>query len=190
MKLNWKNFTKIKKLPIYFLVFYVSISFLNFSFAFIGNSEYVTDEQLKDLAIRKGIIPKNITQDYINKNFQQKNTVVLWFIMERKDKIALIDTLKEMFKEKGVTIKNPSAYYVDNINNVLYKSLLNEDFFVHTKKGIGTIFKTIAIMEGDYDDGSGRSKVEILKDFLGEKLFKWYEKNFPKKVKYLYELED
>ena len=179
----------MKKLLTFFLVFYILISSFNFSsFAFIGNSEYVTDEQLKDLAIRKGIIPKNITQDYINKNFRQKNTVVLWFIMNRGDKIALIDTLKEMFKEKGVTIKNPSAYYVDNINNVLYKSLMNEDFFVHTKKGIGTIFKTIAIMEGDYDDGSGRSKVEILKEFLGEETFEWYKKNFPKKYKYLEEL--
>jgi len=47
----------MKKLLTFFLAFYISISFFNFSsFAFIGNSEYVTDEQLKDLAIRKGII--------------------------------------------------------------------------------------------------------------------------------------
>ena len=95
----------------------------------------------------------------------------------------------EQYKEKGVTMRNPSAYYVDNINNVLYKSLLNKDFFAYTKKGIGTIFKTIAIMEGDYDDGSGRSKIEILKDFLGEEKFEWYKKNFPEKYKYWKELD-
>ena len=44
-------------------------------------------------------------------------------------------------------------------------------------------------MEGDYDDGSGRSKVEILKDFLGEERFKWYKRNYPNKLKYLEDLD-
>jgi len=41
-------------------------------------------------------------------------------------------------------------------------------------------------MEGDWDDGSGRRKTEILKDFLGEEIFEWYKRNFPEKIKHLY----
>ena len=63
-------------------------------------------------------------------------------------------------------------------------------FFVHTKKGIGTIFKTIAIMERDYDDGSGRSKVEILKDFLGEEKFEWYKEKYPNKFRCIEKMDE
>jgi len=45
-------------------------------------------------------------------------------------------------------------------------------------------------MEGDYDDGSGRSKVEILKEFLGSEKFEWYKRNFPERYKYLKELDE
>ena len=181
----------MKGLLTLFFVFYISaLSFAIFGFTSIGDSEYISDEQLKELAIRKGVISENITQDYINENFQQQNTVALWLIIDRNTKSSLIDTLKKMFREKdGVIIKNPSGYYVDEINNVLYKSIMSEDNFVITKKGLGVIFKTIAVMEGDYDDGSGRSKVEILKDFLGEERFHWYKRNYPNKLKYLEELD-
>jgi len=151
---------------------------------------HCTDEQLKQLAVQKGIIPAEPDKKYLKKQMEQKNTMILWLLMDRQEKIKMIDTLKSMFlAREGIKIKRESEYYVDQINNVLYKSLLNDEAFVKEKKGIGVLLKTIAVMEGDYDDGSGRSKVEILKDFLGEEQFEWYKENYPHKLKYLQELD-
>ena len=160
------------------------------TFSISFKDEYHTEEQLRTLAIKKGIIPAEPDKKYLKKQIEQKNTIILWLLMNRQEKIKMIDALKNMFlAREGIKIKRESEYYVDQINNVLYKSLLNDEAFVKEKKGIGVLLKTIAVMEGDYDDGSGRSKVEILKDFLGEEQFEWYKEKYPHKLKYLQELD-
>jgi len=150
-----------------------------------------TDDHLRELAVQKGILPENITQEYINKNLQEKNSIIIWLIIEREKKVKAINKLKDAWRdEEKAIVRNPSECYVDKINNVLYECLLNDDDDIFIlKKGIGMLFKTIVIMEGDYDDGSGRSKVEILKDYLGEERFEWYKRKHPNKLKYLEELD-
>jgi hypothetical protein len=45
------------------------------------------------------------------------------------------------------------------------------------------------VIEGDYNDRSGRSKVEILRDFLGEEAFNQYKEIYPEKFKSLEQLD-
>lgn len=151
--------------------------------------EYYTDEGLRELAIEKGVIPKDADHAYFKEQLAQQNSVTTWILIERKSKIQTVNQLKKMFLEKnGVKIKKPSGYYVDEINGVIYNSTKGDEYFSTAKKGVGIIFKTIAIQEGDCDPSDGRSKVEILRDFFGER-FEWYKKTFPEKYEYLIKLK-
>ena len=47
------------------------------------------------------------------------------------------------------------------------------------------IFKTLAVAFGDYDDGSGRSKVEILRDLVGEEGVEQYKRECSERYKHL-----
>ena len=58
------------------------------------------------------------------------------------------------------------------------------------KKGIGVVFKSIAIQEGDFDAKDGRAKTDILRDYFGEKMTEWYKETFPEKYEYLRKLDE
>jgi len=147
---------------------------------------YYTDEQLLTLAIDKNIVPKNRDKAYFEQEIEKENSVTAWIVLSREKKIATIDTLKEMFLEKeGATISNPSEYYVDVVNTVLYKRIVEGG--LDSLQGLKSLFLTTALMEGDYDNG--KDKVELLKEHLGEKVFEDYKKDFPEKYQYLVEME-
>ena len=151
--------------------------------------ECYTDEELRKLAIEKGIIPEDADYAYFKEQLAQQNSVTTWILVERKSKIQTVNQLKKMFlEENGVKIKKPSGYYVDEMNGVIYNSTKGDEYFSTAKKGVGVIFKTIAIQEGDYDPSDDRSKVEILRDFFGER-FEWYKETFPEKYEYLIKLD-
>ena len=138
----------------------------------------VSDEELRQLAIEKGMLPQ-ISEDFdMQKEMEAKNTITLWLAMDRKTKIKLMNNLKEMFKQKSqVIIDRSSSYYVNEINGVLYISILKGDIDRTTKQGLRNIFKTIAVMDGDYDDG--RNKVEIFKELIGEEVLQEFKKQYP-----------
>ncbi|MEI8349871.1 MAG: hypothetical protein WCI77_06935 [Candidatus Omnitrophota bacterium] len=150
-----------------------------------SQSSYYTDEQLLNLAITKGIIPKNRGTDYFEQELKKKNSIAIWIVWPREGKIALVDSLKKIFLEKeGTKINNPSEYYVDIINTALYNSICENK--LKNTKGIKALFVTTVLMEGDFDNGE--DKVELLKNHLGEKLFEAYKKEYPEKYQYLVEM--
>jgi len=114
------------------------------------------DEKLKQLAIEKGIIPKNADHSYLRKEMDEKNTVTMWILMSRENKITMIDGLKKKYKEEGIIINNSTGDYVDSINIVIYDSILSGDIDSEKKKGIGTLFKALAIMNKDYKENKRR----------------------------------
>jgi hypothetical protein len=151
---------------------------------------YSTDQELISRATDKGLLPESNSDFDIQKHLREKNTLIIWLVSPRQYKIDLVDQLKEMnFNKEGVTISNPSAYYVDQINNIIYLSLKKDQIEGYNKKGIGEIFKTIAIQEGDFDTNDGRNAMEIMRDYWGEEEFEWYKKTFPKKFKALKEID-
>ncbi|RKY87520.1 hypothetical protein DRQ11_06030 [candidate division KSB1 bacterium] len=135
------------------------------------NEEFVTDSQLRQIAIEKGIVPSNTDEEYLKSKIQEKDTIVCWILIDKENKINIINKVKRNFKEKGVIIEKPASYYIKWINSVIYDSIFNNQINNLKKVGVGMIFKTLAAAFGDYEDGSRRSKVEILKDYLGEERF-------------------
>jgi len=115
------------------------------------NEKVDIDNKLKQLAIEKGVIPEDADRSYLRKEMDEKNTITMWILMSRENKITMIDGLKKKYKEEDIIINNPSADYVEAINIVLYDSILEGYTDANKKKGIKTIFETIAIMDKDYN---------------------------------------
>jgi len=152
------------------------------------SNEHYTDQQLKELAIEYNVIPEETDESYLQTQKEGRKTITIWILSERKEKVATIDSVKKMFLEKrGVKINNPSEYYVDEINGVIYNSTKGDKYFSTSKEGLGVIFRTIALQEGDFDNGKG--KVEALKEYMGEEGLKWYKEEYPKKYQYLIEMD-
>ena len=142
----------------------------------------VTDEQLKELAIEEGIIPLDADKAHVESELSQKNTVAIWCLMEAEDKIELIDTLKNIWKEKeSIIIRLSSAYYANELNGIIYGSIQQGDISTANKRGLGVMFKTVAIMDGDYQDKNNTDKVKLLRNYIGEEMFEEYKKVCPDK---------
>lgn len=148
---------------------------------------YYSDRQLGELAIEKGIIPEEIDGGYLKKATEEKNSVILWIIMNRESKIRFVDRFKKDFQEAGTIIKNPSGYYVDEMTRILYRTISNTNEYFWAKDYVWVTLKAIALMEGDFDNG--KSKVEALKDFVGEDTFERYKREYPEKYEYLLSLD-
>ena len=146
-----------------------------------------TDEKLKKLAVKKGLIPEHADEAYCWREVEKKNTVLIWIVLRREDKVKLLDGLKEMFKQEDIIISKPSVGYVDQINRVMISNI--KDGVPHQEgvPGIKCAFQTLAAMNGDYDDG--RNRLEILREFLGEEMFEMYKEKKPRLYKYLLKLD-
>lgn len=148
-------------------------------------TEHINDSKLEELAVSKGIVPKEVDEDFIRKQLEEENTAVIWIVLRRKDKLSLIEEIISIWKNDGITIKLAGEYYINEINSLLYESILNNDIDRNNLRGLGVMLKTIAVMEGDYDDGT--DKLELLKSYLGEELFEKYKIMHPEKYRAIIE---
>lgn len=149
---------------------------------------YVTDKALKEIAIRKGIVPKDIDKAYIDEETKKGNTLHLWIVASRDEKVKIVDVLKDLYREEEkAIIRNPSMYYVDEMNFVMFTNILHKAYDYSEGKGLKILLGTVAAMEGDYNDG--KSRVEALRNFLGDKVFEQYKRDYPEKYQYLVEMD-
>ena len=139
--------------------------------------------ELEEIAVNYGIIPRYPHENFAKKEIESRNTISIWAMMEREDKIKLIDGLRDMFKKDGVAIKLPTDYYVDELNAVLFSMIQEGNINESNQKGLGVAFKTIAIMEGDFDNGT--DKIELIKKHIGEDLFEQYKEVYHNKYQRL-----
>lgn len=153
----------------------------NFVYAYVDDIEFlITSESewrpdgndLRELAVKKGIIQSDYGQVNYETALQAKETISIWIMAPREDKEKIIQHLMDKFSQNGVEFRQPVSYYVNAINGVLYQSLILDNIFSMQKKGIGTIFKTVAILDGDFDNG--QDKRTVLFDHCGPDIFKQY----------------
>lgn len=150
-----------------------------------GKIQHISDDDVRRVAVEKNIIPKETDEKYLHEETEKKHSITAWIVTSHKDKVSIIGHLKEFFRKDGVTIKLSSEYYVNEMNGVIYNSIVSGDITPVNKTGILNIFKTIAIMEGDYDNG--KNKVEIAKEHMGQETFQMYKAEYPEKYKKLSE---
>lgn len=148
-----------------------------------GKGQSITDNDVRRIAVEKDIIPKGADEKYLHEEIKRKHTITSWIVTNHKDKVSMMDHIRELYRKDGVTIRLSSEYYVTEINGVIYNSILKGDITPINMKGVGNIIKTIAIMEGDYDNG--RNKVELAKEHMGQDIFQIYRIKYPEKYKKL-----
>lgn len=144
---------------------------------------YITDDDVMRVAVEKNIIPKKTDEKYLREEMEKKHSITSWIAIDHKDKVAIIDRLKELFERDGIAIKLASEYYVNEMNGIIYNSIIRGEITPANKRGILNVFKTIAVMEGDYDNG--KNKVELAKEYLGPDIFQMYKTMYPEKYKKL-----
>ncbi len=89
------------------------------------------------------------SDEYIEALYEGKcSSMWVWMHLERKYKIDIIDNLKRTFREKdNVIITRPTEYYVQSIDEMVASDPQTEQF------RLGVVFKTIAVIEYDFDEG-------------------------------------
>jgi hypothetical protein len=102
------------------------------------------------------------------------SSVWVYMNMDRESKISLIDSFKQMYKEKeGVIINQSAEYYVDEIDAVIADDQDAKNY------KLKIIFTTIAVMDYDFDEGMDKEETymkwlepayfEIIKASMGVK---------------------
>lgn len=142
--------------------------------------QHVTDDMLMKVALEKGIIPKDADETFLKAQIEKKNTVTIWIMIDNNARLSIIDNFRELNKREGIIIRLPSEYYAREITDDIYNSIVNGDVVVME---LGNIFKTIAVMEGDYDNG--KDKVAFAKEYMGEDGFRMYQRLYPEKYEKL-----
>ena len=144
-----------------------------------------TDQRLRAVAIEQGVIPEHIDEAYIEEATGNGNTFLIWIATDRQQRVKIVDTLKEIFRKEGTIVKNPSAYYADQMNNIIAWHIIEGTYDYSQGPGLKTLLGSIAAMEGDL--GNNTSKVESLRLYLGDEMFEHYKANYPEKYEYLVE---
>ena len=155
--------------------------------AFKHEKGYITDSRLKELAVKKRVIPKNWKKE-INLVYEVEsgNSIIAWIVMDRKSKFEMVNLLKRMYKEEDVDISKTTAFYVNEIDAAIYNMIRGRILYRRKwSKSVGVMIKTIALMSGDFEDHSGRGEAKLLNDWLGDGLFKEFTKIYPEKSKKL-----
>ncbi|MBM3252793.1 MAG: hypothetical protein FJZ16_00880 [Candidatus Omnitrophica bacterium] len=140
------------------LILFASLFFITNSYAIPLWNSLPVEKDLKKYENKEYKTGK----EYINALYEGKcSSVWVWMHLDEQDKVKLINGLKQTFKEKGnAIIQKPTEFYVKEIDILIAR---DEESKNHR---LGIIFKTIAVMEYDFDEGI--DKEETAKNWLGD----------------------
>ena len=106
-----------------------------------------------------------------------------WMKQDQEFKVELITDLTGLFESKdGVSIRLPATYYVRELD-LLAKNIVENGSSKALDEGMVHHFKTISIMDGDWDNG--QDKVVLAREHMGEELFEQFKKVHPEKYENL-----
>lgn len=147
----------------------------------ISSTKKISSNELKKMAIKKDAIPNTVTDDLLERWQEKGESVLIWIVSPQKNKINLVEGLKNLHQANEVNIEKSSQYYVDKINLVIFENIRKGKATEVRDKGVVGIFRDIAVMEGLYDNDMPAE--EILKNHLGEEGFEKYKQKYPSKYK-------
>ncbi|NLD39088.1 MAG: hypothetical protein GX654_19685 [Desulfatiglans sp.] len=106
-----------------------------------------------------------------------------WMEKDNGFKTKLVNEFISVAKKNGVLIRLPVEYYVKEIDLLIQNSINNGN--EHALDNSWAIsFKTIAAMEGDWDNG--KDKLLFAQELMGSELFKQFIKMYPDKYEKLF----
>jgi hypothetical protein len=105
-----------------------------------------------------------------------------WNGKDNAFKTKFVTSFIAVAKGNGVTIRVPVEYYVKEIDLLIQNSVKNGDE-QSLDNGWVISFKTIAAMEGDWDNGE--DKLQFAQELMGPEIFKQFMKTYPDKYEKL-----
>jgi len=105
-----------------------------------------------------------------------------WMAKDDDFKHKLVKAYINAANEDNVKMRLSVDYYVKEIDLLIQQSIKNGEQ-AGLDNSFGIALKTIAIMEGDFDNG--KNKLELAKEFMGPIVFEDFMKRHPDKYKKL-----
>lgn len=170
-----------------FSMFLVSMDLCGGAHAFqqadILGWQYPTDREIVELAIAKGFLTPDLSDEAVRG--ETATLWKVWIVHSRAEKIELIESVKSSFAEAdNAVIRKSAAYYVDEINIRILNLLKEERLDYFNSIPFHTLFKSLAIIEGDYDDGR-TPPLELIRNWFGETGVEQMKENFPERYEAL-----
>ncbi|MDD3375151.1 MAG: hypothetical protein PHY73_05460 [Candidatus Omnitrophica bacterium] len=141
-----------------------------------------TQEELLGLAIEKDFVPADHGEEYFREKIKEKDTLLAWVGLSQEDKIKILGALIEIHRQEGTIVERHPVYYAKEIDKTLYIGLRKGTF--REMGGIGIVFKTIAVMDGDFDNGED-PKV-LLESWMPVEVIEVFKQTYPKKYKRIF----
>ena len=117
---------------------------------------------------------------------QSKFNRTQWRDLSREMKLPLMQALISLAKQReGVTIRLSAEYYVRELDTLInrYVNTNNQEAL---KGPVGIAWKTIVVMEGDWDNGE--DPLDYAQKFMGRELFDTFRQMYPDKYQHLVDL--
>lgn len=145
--------------------------------------QYPTDQEVVDLAVEKGFLKPDLSDEAVRG--ETATTWKVWISRNREDKKMLVRQAKDMFIEADhALIRKPDEHYVNEINIRIFNVLKENNVSYFSKIPFHTLFKSLAIIEGDYDDGR-TEPLELIRNWFGEQGIEQMKENYPERYEAL-----
>ena len=105
-----------------------------------------------------------------------------WLASSQTEKLDFVTKLIQALKNNGTTLRLPAAYYVHEMDSLVANTQANEGD-PGLNQSVGYSFKTIAVMDCDWDNGQDR--LRYAQKLMGPDIFAAYQKNYPEKYQHL-----
>ncbi len=105
-----------------------------------------------------------------------------WMTKDYTFKLHIVELFIHYAKNDNINIRLPASYYVHEVDKLINNSIYRGDMS-GLDNSIGVALKTLAVMDGDWDNG--QDKCELAKKHMGPEFFEFFRKNYPEKCKNL-----
>ncbi len=93
-------------------------------------------------------------------------------------KLSIVEGFIHYARNDNIIIRLPANYYVQEVDTIIRTRIFRDDV-AGLDSSIGVTLKTIAVTDGDWDNG--QDKCELAKKHMGPNIFEFFKKNYPEK---------
>lgn len=131
------------------------------------------------LTILFTVLSLSLTVAYAGTKFSMRQ----WTQLDPAKKLAVITVAIQDEAANKVFIRLPPGHYVEALDELAANTVANGNGGDLDSQSVGVTFKTIAVMDCDWDNG--RDRLEFAKQLMGPKIFAVFQDGYPDKYKRL-----
>lgn len=131
------------------------------------------------LTILFTVLSLSLTVAYAETKFSMRQ----WTQLDPAKKLAVITVAIQDEAANKVFIRLPPGHYVEALDELAANTVANGNGGDLDSQSVGVTFKTIAVMDCDWDNG--RDRLEFAKQLMGPKIFAVFQDGYPDKYKRL-----